>query len=65
LINDVTDVGWLYSIKRFLKETKKGVETKILGVLLYHRGLSYCDISKILGLIDLVFFRKYFSMFKT
>ena len=40
------------SIKRFLKETKKGVETKILGVILYHRGLSYRDTSKILGVIE-------------
>jgi len=40
------------SIKRFLKETKKGVETKILGVILYHRGLSYRDTSKILGMIE-------------
>ena len=38
--------------KKIFKRNKKGVETKILGVLLYHRGLSYRDTSKILGVIE-------------
>jgi transposase len=38
--------------KKIFKRNKRGVETKILGVLLYHRGLSYRDTSKILGVIE-------------
>ncbi|PNX51117.1 MAG: hypothetical protein BV456_04365 [Thermoplasmata archaeon M8B2D] len=38
--------------KKIFKRNKKGIETKILGELLYHRGLSYRDTSKILGLIE-------------
>ena len=38
--------------KKVFKRNKKSVETKILGVLLYHRGLSYRDTSKILGVIE-------------
>ena len=38
--------------KKIFKRNKKGVETKILGVLLYHRGLSYRDTSKILGILE-------------
>jgi len=38
--------------KKIFKRNKKGIETKILGVLLYHRGLSYRDTSKILGVIE-------------
>ena len=38
--------------KKIFKRNKKDVETKILGVLLYHRGLSYRDTSKILGVIE-------------
>lgn len=38
--------------KKIFKRNKKGIETKILGVLMYHRGLSYRDTSKILGVIE-------------
>ena len=38
--------------KKIFKRNKKAVETKILGVVLYHRGLSYRDASKILGVIE-------------
>ena len=38
--------------KKIFKRNKKGIETKILGVVLYHRGLSYRDTSKILGVIE-------------
>jgi len=38
--------------KKIFKRNKKGIETKILGVLLYHRGLSYRDTGKILGVIE-------------
>lgn len=36
--------------KKIFKRNKKRVETKILGVLLYHRDFSYRDTSKILGI---------------
>lgn len=38
--------------KKIFQRNKKSVETKILGVLLYHRGLSYRDTGKILGVIE-------------
>ncbi|KYK29191.1 hypothetical protein AYK20_00575 [Thermoplasmatales archaeon SG8-52-1] len=38
--------------KKIFKRNKRNVETKILGVLLYHRGLSYRDTGKILGVIE-------------
>ena len=38
--------------KNIFLRNKKCVETKILGVLLYHRGLSYRDSSKILSVIE-------------
>jgi len=38
--------------KKIFKRNKKAVKTKILGVLLYHRALSYRDASKILGIIE-------------
>lgn len=38
--------------KKIFKRNKKSVETKILGVLLYHQGLSYRDTGKILGVIE-------------
>jgi transposase-like protein len=38
--------------KKIFERNKRSVETKILGVLLYHRGLSYRDTGKILGVIE-------------
>jgi len=38
--------------KKIFKRNKKDVGIKILGVLLYHRGLSYRDTSKILGILE-------------
>jgi len=38
--------------KKILKRNKKALNTKILGVLLYHRALSYRDASKILGFVE-------------
>jgi len=38
--------------KKIFKRNKRNVETKILGVLFYHRGLSYRDTGKILGVIE-------------
>ena len=34
------------------KRNKRSIETKILGVILYHRGFSYRDTSKVLGVIE-------------
>lgn len=38
--------------KKIFKRDKKSVETKILGVILYHRVLSYLDTGKTLGVIE-------------
>jgi len=39
--------------KKIFKRNKRSIETKkILGVLLYHRGLSYRDTGKILGVLE-------------
>lgn len=38
--------------KKIFERNKRSVETKILGVLLYHRGLSYRDTEKILSIFE-------------
>ena len=38
--------------KKIFKRNKRSVETKILGVILYHRRLSYRDTDRILGVIE-------------
>ena len=38
--------------KKIFKRNKRNIETKILGVILDHRGLTYRDTSKILGVIE-------------
>lgn len=49
LLNEIVKVC---KHKKIFERNKKNIETKILGVLLYHRGLSYRDTSKILGVIE-------------
>jgi hypothetical protein len=38
--------------KKIFKRNKKDIETKILGIFLYHGALSYRDTGKILGIIE-------------
>ena len=38
--------------KKIFVRNKKSIETKILGILLYHRGLSYRDTGKILTVLE-------------
>jgi transposase-like protein len=47
----VTQLEKIVVHKNFFKRNKKDIKTKILGVFLYHRALSYRDASKILSII--------------
>ena len=49
LLNEIVKI---VKHKKIFKRNKRSLETKLLGVFLYHRGLSYRDTSKILGVLE-------------